>query len=60
MRGMLGALDSWYSSLLTVRSPYIQQAEVNLETGAVGEWRIIWNGTGGMVRLYPLPRSPVS
>ncbi len=31
--------------------PYIEQAEVNLDTGAVGEWRIIWNGTGGMVSL---------
>lgn len=35
--------------MLTIRSPYIQQAEVNLNTGVVGEWHIIWNGTGGMV-----------
>lgn len=31
--------------------PYIQQAEANLDTGEVGEWRTIWNGTGGMVSL---------
>lgn len=30
-------------------SPYIQKAEANLDTGEVGEWHIIWNGTGGMV-----------
>ncbi|KAK4042376.1 glycoside hydrolase [Parachaetomium inaequale] len=33
--------------------PYIQQAEVNLDTGAVGEWRVIWNGTGGMAPEGP-------
>ncbi|KAL2176196.1 glycoside hydrolase family 43 protein [Thermothelomyces heterothallicus CBS 202.75] len=33
--------------------PYIQQAEVDLDTGAVGEWRIIWNGTGGMAPEGP-------
>ncbi|KAK3899782.1 glycosyl hydrolase [Staphylotrichum tortipilum] len=33
--------------------PYIEQAEVNLDTGAVGEWRIIWNGTGGMAPEGP-------
>ncbi|UQC91016.1 beta-xylosidase [Colletotrichum lupini] len=29
--------------------PWIQQAEADLNTGKVGEWRTIWNGTGGMV-----------
>ncbi|KAG7286196.1 hypothetical protein NEMBOFW57_008502 [Staphylotrichum longicolle] len=33
--------------------PYIQQAEVNLNTGVVGEWHIIWNGTGGMAPEGP-------
>ncbi|KAK4241790.1 Non-reducing end alpha-L-arabinofuranosidase BoGH43B [Achaetomium macrosporum] len=33
--------------------PYIQQAEANLETGETGEWRIIWNGTGGMAPEGP-------
>jgi len=37
------------------RRPYIQLAEANLDTGAVGEWRIIWNGTGGMVGVASLP-----
>jgi hypothetical protein len=30
-------------------SPGIQQAEANLDTGEVGEWTNIWNGTGGIV-----------
>ena len=29
--------------------PYIQQAEANLATGEVGDWQILWNGTGGLV-----------
>ncbi|KAK6086702.1 Non-reducing end alpha-L-arabinofuranosidase BoGH43A 7 [Seiridium cupressi] len=29
--------------------PGIQQAEANLDTGEVGEWVTIWNGTGGLV-----------
>ncbi|KAK0617306.1 glycosyl hydrolase [Immersiella caudata] len=33
--------------------PYIQHAEANLETGKVGEWRTIWNGTGGMAPEGP-------
>ncbi|SPQ26976.1 655ff5b2-9586-4fd7-b546-5ec898439ef9 [Thermothielavioides terrestris] len=33
--------------------PYIQQAEANLDTGEVGEWRIIWNGTGGQAPEGP-------
>ncbi|KXX73505.1 Non-reducing end alpha-L-arabinofuranosidase BoGH43B [Madurella mycetomatis] len=33
--------------------PYIEQAEVNLDTGEVGEWRIIWNGTGGLAPEGP-------
>ncbi|KAK3303399.1 glycoside hydrolase family 43 protein [Chaetomium strumarium] len=33
--------------------PYIQQAEANLETGETGEWRVIWNGTGGMAPEGP-------
>ena len=37
--------------MLIVGSPYIQQAEVNLDTGETGEWRVIWNGTGGLVRV---------
>ncbi len=32
-------------------SPGILQAEADLDTGEVEEWRTIWNGTGGMV--YP-------
>jgi hypothetical protein len=46
------ALDAY----LTLGSrPYIQQAEANLETGETGEWRVIWNGTGGMVYLRSNP-----
>ncbi|KAK4453978.1 Non-reducing end alpha-L-arabinofuranosidase BoGH43B [Podospora aff. communis PSN243] len=33
--------------------PYIQQAEADLDTGKVGEWRTIWNGTGGMAPEGP-------
>ncbi|KAF9875965.1 hypothetical protein CkaCkLH20_06411 [Colletotrichum karsti] len=33
--------------------PWLQQAEANLETGEVGEWRTIWNGTGGMAPEGP-------
>lgn len=57
---MPGRLGEWltiypcYLQMLTVRSPYIQQAEVNLNTGVVGEWHIIWNGTGGMVCAPPI------
>lgn len=40
--------------VLTLFRPYIQKAEVNLDTGAVGEWDIIWNGTGGLVGHIPL------
>lgn len=29
--------------------PAIMQAEANLETGQVGEWKTIWEGTGGLV-----------
>ncbi|KAL2114482.1 hypothetical protein VUR80DRAFT_5967 [Thermomyces stellatus] len=28
-------------------SPGIHQAEIDLETGEVGEWEVIWEGTGG-------------
>ena len=31
-------------------SPGIYQAPANLDTGEVGEFKRIWNGTGGMVR----------
>lgn len=30
-------------------SPGIHQAEIDLETGEVGEWEVIWEGTGGEV-----------
>ena len=30
-------------------SPGIHQAEIDLETGQVGEWEVIWEGTGGEV-----------
>lgn len=30
-------------------SPGIHQAEVDLRTGEVGEWEVIWEGTGGEV-----------
>ncbi|KAE9573860.1 hypothetical protein CGMCC3_g10227 [Colletotrichum fructicola] len=33
--------------------PWLQQAEANLDTGEVGEWRTIWNGTGGMAPEGP-------
>ncbi|OLN95971.1 Non-reducing end alpha-L-arabinofuranosidase BoGH43A 7 [Colletotrichum chlorophyti] len=33
--------------------PWIQQTEANLETGEVGEWKTIWNGTGGMAPEGP-------
>ncbi|KAK4187182.1 Non-reducing end alpha-L-arabinofuranosidase BoGH43B [Podospora australis] len=33
--------------------PYIEQAEVDLDTGVVGEWRTIWNGTGGLAPEGP-------
>ncbi|KAK1750042.1 Non-reducing end alpha-L-arabinofuranosidase BoGH43B [Echria macrotheca] len=33
--------------------PYIQLAKANLETGELGEWLIIWNGTGGMAPEGP-------
>ncbi|KAL1839110.1 hypothetical protein VTK73DRAFT_4127 [Phialemonium thermophilum] len=34
-------------------SPAIQQAEANLDTGEVGEWRTIWNGTGALAPEGP-------
>ncbi|KXH45901.1 beta-xylosidase [Colletotrichum nymphaeae SA-01] len=33
--------------------PWIQQAEADLNTGKVGEWKTIWNGTGGMAPEGP-------
>ncbi|KAI5866304.1 glycoside hydrolase family 43 protein [Durotheca rogersii] len=33
--------------------PGILLAEANLETGEVGEWEVIWNGTGGMAPEGP-------
>ncbi|KAK0740064.1 glycosyl hydrolase [Schizothecium vesticola] len=33
--------------------PYLQLAEANLDTGTVGDWQIIWNGTGGMAPEGP-------
>ncbi|KAK3381512.1 glycosyl hydrolase [Podospora didyma] len=33
--------------------PEIQQAEANLDTGEVSEWRTIWNGTGGLAPEGP-------
>ncbi|KAK1640103.1 glycosyl hydrolase [Colletotrichum phormii] len=33
--------------------PWIQQAEADLNTGEVGEWRTIWNGTGGLAPEGP-------
>ncbi|CAJ2505183.1 Uu.00g125770.m01.CDS01 [Anthostomella pinea] len=33
--------------LLTEESPGIQLAEADLDTGEVGDWMTIWNGTGG-------------
>ncbi|KAL1839458.1 hypothetical protein VTJ49DRAFT_1496 [Mycothermus thermophilus] len=34
--------------------PYIEQAEViDLDKGIIGEWRIIWNGTGGLAPEGP-------
>lgn len=35
--------------MLIIVSPAIQQAEANLDTGDVGEWKTIWDGTGGLV-----------
>lgn len=35
-------------------SPGILLAEANLETGEVGRWEIIWNGTGGTASSVPL------
>jgi hypothetical protein len=37
--------------LTKTHSPGIQQAEANLETGEVGDWITLWNGTGGLVSL---------
>lgn len=34
-------------------SPGIHQAEANLDTGEVGEWTNIWNGTGGLAPEGP-------
>ena len=34
---------------MTGVSPGIHQAEIDLETGEVGEWEVIWEGTGGEV-----------
>jgi beta-xylosidase len=34
-------------------SPGIQLAEANLHTGEVGEWKTIWNGTGGLAPEGP-------
>jgi beta-xylosidase len=34
-------------------SPGIHQAEANLDTGEIGEWRNIWNGTGGLAPEGP-------
>ncbi|KAJ9151208.1 Beta-xylosidase [Pleurostoma richardsiae] len=28
-------------------SPGIQMAEANFDTGEIGEWKVLWNGTGG-------------
>ncbi|RYP43419.1 hypothetical protein DL768_009934 [Monosporascus sp. mg162] len=39
--------------------PRIELAEANLETGEVGEWRTIWNGTGGMGPYESNPANPV-
>ncbi|KAF7531361.1 hypothetical protein G7054_g8969 [Neopestalotiopsis clavispora] len=33
--------------------PGIQQAEANLETGEVGDWITLWNGTGGLAPEGP-------
>ncbi|TKW57778.1 Non-reducing end alpha-L-arabinofuranosidase BoGH43A [Colletotrichum tanaceti] len=33
--------------------PWLQQTEANLDTGEVGEWKTIWNGTGGMAPEGP-------
>ncbi|KAK3384416.1 glycosyl hydrolase [Lasiosphaeria ovina] len=33
--------------------PAIQQAEADLDAGKVGEWRTIWNGTGGLAPEGP-------
>ncbi|KAK3937883.1 glycosyl hydrolase [Diplogelasinospora grovesii] len=33
--------------------PGLQQAEANLDTGEVGEWRTVWNGTGGLAPEGP-------
>jgi hypothetical protein len=38
---------------LSYGSPGIWQAEANLDTGKVGEFKLIWEGTGGMVRSIP-------
>jgi len=37
--------------LLTTSRPAIQLAEVNLETGELGEWITLWKGTGGLVSI---------
>lgn len=37
--------------LTKTHSPGIQQAEANLETGEVGDWITLWNGTGGLVSI---------
>jgi beta-xylosidase len=50
MRGMSGQLSNYkgLNPRLIIRfSPGIQLAEVDLETGIVGEWTTVWNGTGG-------------
>ena len=47
-------------SYLLLLRPGIHQAEIDLDTGKVGEWRTIWNGTGGMVRYSTNPFSDAS
>jgi hypothetical protein len=53
--GELG-LVSWDTPVrilgLLSRSPGIHQAEVDLESGKVREWKVIWDGTGGMVNQF--------
>jgi beta-xylosidase len=33
-------------------APGIHMAEADLETGKVGEWKVIWEGTGGLVSFW--------
>lgn len=51
--GMLSACATAFLRVeggrLTGVSPGIHQAEIDLETGEVGEWEVIWEGTGGEV-----------